>query len=194
MKPIAKTIRIITIPPISALLLNIIIYFAIPGSFDHLWELFLIILVTGLIPVLAYPVQLKTHIIRETGERDGERKLAIIFSMVSYSIGLFIAIFFHLTYIQTLIYVTYFFSGVFMVLFNFILQIRASGHLCGICGPVAVLIYTLGFQYVFLLGIILLVIWSSIYLKRHVYSEMIVGAIIPIASMFLSMGILALLN
>lgn len=193
MKPIAKTIRIITIPPISAFLLNIIIYFAVPGSFDHLWELFLIILVTGLIPVLAYPVQLKTHVIRETSERDGQRKLAIILSMVSYSIGLFITIFLHLTYMQTLIYLTYFFSGVLMVLFNLILHIRASGHLCGISGPIAVLIYSLGFQYIFLLGIIFLVIWASIYLKRHIYSEMIVGAIIPIVSMFLSLGILALL-
>ncbi|MDD3122446.1 MAG: hypothetical protein PHC62_02900 [Candidatus Izemoplasmatales bacterium] len=192
MKKIAKIIRIITIPPFSAMLLNIIIYFTFPNSFNNIWELLLIILVTGLIPVLAYPYQALFHPIKNMDERDASRKLSIIFSIVSYSIGFLISLIFDFTYIQTLVYYTYFFSGVFMGLFNFILHIKASGHLCGISGPVAVLIYSLGVHYLFLIGIVLLVVWSSIYLKRHKYPEIITGTLIPIVSMFLSMGIILL--
>jgi hypothetical protein len=148
--------------------------------------------VTGIVPVLAYPIQAKFHPIKNMDERDGARKLSIIFSAISYSVGLFISIIFDFSYIQTLVYYTYFFSGVFMVLFNFILHIKASGHLCGISGPVTVLIYTLGIKFIFLVGIILLVIWSSIDLKRHKYPEIIIGTLIPIVSMFISMGIFLL--
>jgi len=190
MKKISKFIRIVTIAPIAAILLNLTLYFAIPDSFQNIGELLLIILFTAILPVLAYPVQKMFHLLSIEDEREAARTLAILFSIGSYTIGLILSFFLQLSYLQDLIYYTYFFSGVLMVLFNFVFHLKASGHMCGVTGPVAVLVYILGIHYLYLLGIVLIVSWASITLNRHQYKDLIIGTMIPIIAMILSMGIL----
>lgn len=190
MNKFAKFIRTITVAPISAILISVFIYFFLPEAYDNIHELFISIFVLGILPIISYPIQRKFHLIK--GEsREAERKLAFVFCIGGYIIGAIICLFFNIPSLQKLLYMTYFFSGVIMILFNFVLKIRASGHMCGVAGPIAVAIYLFGWQYIFLFIILLgLVWWSSIKLKRHERRELIVGFIIPIISMLISILII----
>ncbi len=189
MKKIAIFIRTLTVAPICALLINISFYIFNPETFNNIYELIIISCILGVIPVLAYPLQRRFKIIKGN-QRDSERKLAFIFSIASYIIGALFATLTHIPPLQKIIYITYFFSGVFMIIFNFILNIKASGHMCGFVGPMALVMYILGGIGYFTVIILVLIIWSSLYLKRHKPSELIIGSIIPIISMFLSILII----
>ena len=58
-------------------------------------------------------------------------------------------------------------------------KIKASGHACGVAGPIFSLIYFLG-PWV-LLGLLLLaaVYWASLSMKRHDKSELLIGSTVP---------------
>lgn len=190
MNKLAKVIRTITVAPISAVLISVFIYFFLPEAFNNISELFIAIFALGFLPIISYPIQRRFHLIK--GEpRDAERKLAFVFCIAGYIIGALISICFNIPVLQKLLYMTYFFSGVIMILFNFVLKIRASGHMCGVSGPIAVAIYLFGWQHILLFIILLgLVWWSSIRLKRHEKRELIVGFLIPIISMLISIVII----
>lgn len=189
MEKFAKIIRTFTVAPICAFLINISVYIFKPEAFNNIYELIIILFVLGIIPILAYPIQSKFKIIKGD-QRESERKLAFIFSIVSYIIGALIATIANIPPLQQVIYITYFFSGVFMVIFNFILNIKASGHMCGFVGPMALVMYIIGGVGYFTVIILLLIIWSSLYLKRHKPTDLIIGSIIPIVSMLLSIFII----
>lgn len=189
MKNFAKTIRYITVAPICALLLNISVYSFKPEAFRNIYELLLIIFVLSIVPLLAYPAQKQFKII-EGNPRESERKLAFIFSIISYIIGAFIAVFTNIPVLQKVIYITYFFSGIFMVIFNFIFNVRASGHMCGFVGPMALVIYIHGSAAYFSIVILILIVWSSLYLKRHKWSDLLVGSMIPVVAMLLSIYVI----
>jgi|AntAceMinimDraft_18_1070375.scaffolds.fasta_scaffold00029_28 hypothetical protein len=189
MKKLAKFIRIVTVAPISAIIIVLGIYFFIPKSFNTFFELLLILFILGLLPILSYPIQRTFHIIKGE-QRDAERKLAFIFCTGGYILGALISLIFNISSLQKLVYYTYFFSGIFMFITNFFIKIKASGHMCGVAGPVAVAIYLFGYEFTFLFIIIIgLVAWSSVKLKRHKYQELIVGFIIPIIALLISIRI-----
>lgn len=72
------------------------------------------------------------------------------------------------------------------MLFNKALKIRASGHACGIAGPIAILIYFVSPWA--LLGIVVLAAagWASLAMKRHASKELVIGSLLSIASLFIS--------
>ena len=93
MKKVAKFIRVMTVAPFLALTLILILHFTKKAFSDGFVYLALFTLV--LLPILAYPIQRKFHIIK--GDmRASERKLAIIFSVFGYLLGFVISIIFKL--------------------------------------------------------------------------------------------------
>ena len=191
-KKIAKIIRIISIAPVMALLLILSLKFGYPGFFGKGWLFpILALFFICIVPVSAYPLQRFFPKYREKG-REGQRELAIVFVNISYPVGLLLAIILGGNNTTIMFFLTYFLSGFLMILFNRIFHIRTSGHLCGVGGPMAYMIWFLGNWAWFGLPFYLLVCWASHVLGRHTTSEMIMGTLLSVGSMFLSIAICGL--
>ena len=181
MKKLAKIIRIITVAPIMALVMLIVIYLNNPLFFGNTVTFILIILFLVILPLAAYPLQPLIKGYKDRG-REGQRTLAIIFAVAGYVFGCVFAIIFNSPRNVCIIYFAYLLSGALVMLSSKALHFNASGHACGITGPSTLLVY-FG-RYCGFIGIPILVIaWvSSIYMKRHTTVQFIAGAIIPLVT------------
>ena len=186
---VAKTIRTITTAPIMAAILLTLVWQFNPGSYPTTVHYLMAMLFLAILPVLAYPVSVIVPSIRHQG-REGQRKLAIMFSVAGYIGGIIFCLITHAYGAELLIYLTYFISGILIALFSFAIKFKASGHACGVSGPIAMLIHLLGPIYA--LGYILLavVFWASIKLKRHTWPQLIGGSVIPVITMLILISVL----
>lgn len=183
-KKLAKFIRVITVAPIMAFILINLLFFFSKESIG-LINYFIAIFSLVVFPLLAYPVQDYFTII--PGEkRKAQRTLAIIFSIIAYIVGLFLAIILKASSIEKIMFLTYLLSGVLIAVFSFGLKINGSGHMCGLAGPIALIVYVFGPTYIVLVFLLLFVLWASLYLKRHSLIELIIGSIIPIIALIIS--------
>jgi hypothetical protein len=180
---LAKLIRTLTIAPVGALVLVSVLYFDKGASFGNIISYLLSIIYLTVLPVLAYPLQPYIPGFRDKG-REGQRNLAIIMATIGYLCGILTLLFMKATKMLWMVYLVYFFSGIGIALFNKILKIRASGHACGIVGPIALASYFIGIRGI-LTGVIIffLVCWSSIKLKRHTISQLLWGSLIPLIAL-----------
>lgn len=179
----AKAIRILTTAPIFALILCTLLYFLLNGAFASLKHYLAAIFFLTVLPVLAYPVAAIIPPLRKKG-RDGQRNLAIAFSVLGYIGGFLYAILGGGAAVEKVLFGTYLISGVTLAVCT-LLHYKASGHACGCSGPVAMLsVFVCPW---FLFGYLLLtpVIWSSMKLKRHTATQLLVGSVIPVLAMLI---------
>lgn len=185
MKTLAKIVRVITVPPLMCFALFSVLYVSTENVFSSSLEYALGLTTLVFIPLSAYPAQKQFNIIK--GEkRTAERTLAVMFSIVGYTIGFLTALILDFTKTQKVIYLTYLLSGLLVGFFSYILKVKASGHMCGLSGPVAVIIYIFGPLYIVVFLLMAAVIWASLKLRRHSLSELVLGSIIPVAALFLA--------
>jgi hypothetical protein len=175
---LAKAIRVVTVAPVMALLLLIILYFTRDGFFGNTTNLVLAVLFLVILPLLAYPLQPLIPYFREKG-RDGQRSLAMWSASLGYILGLASALFLPVSNYLLVIYLTYLISGVSLVLLNKVFKVKASGHACGVAGPIFSLIYFLGPWVLFGLLILAAVYWASLNMGRHDKSELLIGSTVP---------------
>jgi hypothetical protein len=175
---LAKAIRVVTVAPVMALLLLALLFTLRPGVFGNTLNLILAVCFLVVLPILAYPLQPIIPGFKNKG-REGQRSLAMWMASLGYVLGLVTALFLPVSSYLLVIYLTYLFSGVSLVLLNKVFKIKASGHACGVAGPIFSLIYFLG-PWV-LLGLLLLaaVYWASLSMKRHDKSELLIGSTVP---------------
>ncbi len=181
MNKISLIIRKITIPPVFASLLLVLVYLFDPTHPGSIWQLLGGIFFLAVLPVLAYPLQKYIPGFKDKG-RDGQRTLAMIFSFVGYLAGTVVAFACSAPPAWKLIYLEYLLCGISILVFNKLLRLKASGHACGIVGPVLLLIYFR--QYIAaLLGALLIVpvYIASIRSKRHTPKQLVGGSLIPLA-------------
>lgn len=185
MKKLSKIIRILTIAPIIAAVMLTIIYLASPEQLGSASNFIISLLFLAILPAISYPLQPITPYFKHQG-REGQRNLAIIAANIGYIAGIIYAITDQTPQELLIIFLTYFLSGLLIVLFNKVLKIRASGHACGIAGPIAILIYFISPWA--LLGIVVLIAawWASLSMKRHTVRELVAGSLLSIASLFIS--------
>lgn len=183
---IAKIIRIITIPPVCATILNLVLYFKSDLVFNHWYELLIAIFTIAIIPVLAYPIQKIFKLFKAKDERTGARNLAIIFSIIGYSCGLIFSIIAKTPNFQKIIYVTYLLTGLGIAFGTFVLDIKFSGHMSGISGPIITLSYIFSYYLLFLYFFLALVMWASLYTKNHNFKEAIYGTILPVIAFIIA--------
>lgn len=179
----AKAIRVITTAPIFAALLCTLLYVLVPNSFASPLHFVLALGYLSVLPVLAYPISAVIPALRRKG-RDGQRNLAIALSIVGYLGGFLTGLLFGGTPTECVLFGTYLCSGTLLALCT-LLHFKASGHACGCSGPVAMLsVYICPW---FLFGYLLLtpVIWSSVKLKRHTVSQLLVGSVIPVLALLI---------
>lgn len=183
---LAKLIRVLTTAPLVAALLITILNFAIPGAYANTTHYLAALFCLTILPLLAYPISYLIPPIRRKG-RDGQRGLAIIFSVAGYILGFVYAVAFGGATIECIVIGTYLFSGILIALSS-VFHFKASGHACGESGPIAMLCYCLGPWFIFGYLFLAAVFWSSLKLKRHSLGQLIVGSIIPLLAMVISIA------
>ena len=176
-----KWVRILTAPPFMALVMLGILFHVRPTVFGGLGNYLLAVLFLTLFPLLAYPLQPVFPHFKDKG-REGQRRLAIWMSAVGYTIGTAMAGILCVSFELKRIYLIYLFSGVLMLLFNKMLGIKASGHACGVVGPVICLVCSIGCSALIGLLVLAATYIASLEMKRHTWTELIIGSAIPILS------------
>lgn len=174
-----KWVRILTAPPFMALAMLGILFHVRPTVFGGLGNYLLAVLFLTLFPLLAYPLQPVFPHFKDKG-REGQRRLAIWMSATGYIIGTATAYICCVSFELKRIYLIYLFSGMLMLLFNKLIGIKASGHACGVVGPVVCLFYSIGWPALIGLLVLAATCIASLGMKRHTWEELIVGTAIPI--------------
>ena len=173
---IAKVIRFATIPPIMAA--GLLLILALAGTDDvSAQNLCLHFVFLTVMPISSYPVARLIPILKNRG-RPFERKLAIIFCLLGYVGSVSTAIFAHGVTVEKIMSLTYLLSGAITALlsaFNF----RSSGHACGFAGPIFLLSYAVSPWFTAGLALLAPIFWASLTLKRHTFSELVCGTLVP---------------
>ena len=180
---IAKVIRVLTVPPVLAAILCTLFYFLYDGAFASLTHYLAALFFLTVLPFLAYPVAAMIPPLRRKG-RNGQRNLALVFSVVGYICGFLFALLCGGAAVEKVLLGTYLICGCTLALCT-CLHFKASGHTCGCSGPIATL--SIFISPWFLLGYLLMtpVIWSSIRMKRHTPFQLLIGSMIPIIAMLI---------
>ena len=165
MNKLAKIIRAITIPTLLFFATLFVLYFARPECFPTAAELCVPLCLIGIFPLLAYVVAFILKSLRKIkydNYRNTQRTLAFIFSDVGYTAAFVLSVLLKLDSIIIRLTATYFFSVIILAIFN-LCRLKASGHACGIAGPILFFCYNVGWIYLFPCVVIyVLSFWSSI--------------------------------
>jgi len=192
MNKLAKTIRILTVAPIMALFMLLSLYLKSSELFGRFANFGFAILFLTVFPILAYPLQPLIKKYKDKG-RDGQRTLAMIFAVLGYIGGCFSALILRAPKSVWIIYLTYLLSGILIMLFNKLFHLKASGHACGVAGPLTLLACfgnILGY-----LGALILaaVWWASLKMKRHTNGQLVGGTVIPIVVLVVVVRVMAII-
>ncbi|MBE6646882.1 MAG: hypothetical protein E7611_04470 [Ruminococcaceae bacterium] len=183
MNKVSFVIRKITVPPVFAASLLIIAYIMYPSFFGSLWHLFGGLMFLCVLPLLAYPLQKFIPHFKDKG-RDGQRTLAMIFSAVGYLLGTLVAFLTDAPKELKIIYLEYLLCGIIMIVFNKVFKLKASGHACGIVGPVLLMLFFKMYIPAIIGTLLIIPVYvSSLKTKRHTASQLIGGSFIPLASL-----------
>ena len=185
MKKFFYAMRILTVAPIIAAITFSILFFVSPefagGTINYLLGLLFI----TVLPLLAYPLQPVIPKFKGKG-RDGQRNLAIIMSVIGYIGGSICAFALKMPRQMKVLFLTYLISGILVLIFSKVIKYKASGHACGVSGPIAFLTYIYGPVALLGLPLLAVVFWSSLKMRRHRWGELIAGSIIPVAALLIS--------
>ena len=179
MEKLFKLIRKITIPPVFAAALLIIVYISHANYFGSIWLLVGALFFLTVLPTLAYPLQKYIPKYKDRG-REGQRSLAMIFSFWGYLLGTVVAFIFSAPTELKIIYLEYLLCGIGMLLLNKAFKVKVSGHAYGIVGPVLLFVY-FGLYIPAIVGtaLVLPVYISSVRTKQHTLPQLIGGSAIP---------------
>ncbi len=179
MEKVFRKIRTITVPPVFAAAFLILLYLTYMDQFGSLVHLLGALFFLSVLPTLAYPLQKYLPKYRDKG-RAGQRTLAMLFSFVGYLLGTVTAFAFSAPAMLKLIYVEYLLCGIGMLVLNKVFKIKASGHACGIVGPVIMCLY-FGLYIPAMIGALLVlpVYISSVKTGQHTLPQLFGGSTIP---------------
>ncbi|MBQ3483084.1 MAG: hypothetical protein IJA78_02800 [Clostridia bacterium] len=173
----AKLVRILTIPPVMVAVLFFALY-SERTVFLRTADMIVVFLCLAILPVLAYPLQKLVPAWRAGGRR-AQRNLAFVLSVTGYIAAvaycLLAAVGKNLIYVA----VVYLLSVVVLTLWNALTPFHASGHACGIAGPILLICLFIGNWRAIVPGValFLLALWASLVLKRHDLREFLLGAL-----------------
>lgn len=187
---LAKAIRVATIPPILVSTLILIIYLFTDNIFINSSEAFLTAFFLGIFPVLAYPFQYIIPALRKKG-RKLQRKLAFVFTIIGYSIGMAWAFLCNTSSQTRLIMFSYFFAALILAFINLFTKIHASGHSCSATGVLIYTVYFFGPPAIIVDTLLATaIVWASLKAKRHTLTELATGALPSLIAFFIGYVIL----
>ena len=179
---IAMFIRVISIPPLMVTYLLALLFFFRDGVFATTGEFITALAALAIFPALAYPVAAIVPSLRKDG-RPMQRKIAFLFSVIGYIGGFIYALTAGFSKPVLTIFTAYLASLLFLVLFNKVFKIRASGHACSVTSPMFFATYYFG--PIALLPSALLyaaIFWASLVTKRHTVREFLLGTLVCVVS------------
>jgi len=189
MNKLSFVIRKITVPPVFAASLLIIAYIIYPHYFGSIWHMLGGLVFLCILPLLAYPLQKYIPHFKDKG-RDGQRSLAMIFSAVGYLLGTLTAFIADAPAELKIIYLEYLLCGIAMLVLNKVFKLKASGHACGIVGPVLLMLYFKMYIPAIVGTLLIIPVYvSSLKTKRHTAPQLLGGSFIPLVAL----GIISLL-
>jgi hypothetical protein len=186
----SKILRIITVPPVTACLLTLLLRLAVPGMFRGLADLAAALCALTVLPLLAYPVSALIPAWRAKG-RPFQRNLAMVTSVAGYLGSMAYGLAADVTAALWVVFLTYAVSVAGITVVNHGFKFRASGHACAVVGPAALMISKVGgwaWSWVILVAA---VFWSSLRTKRHTLAELFAGGAISLASLVFSTTVMA---
>lgn len=185
----AKIIRTATVPPVFAALLATILYIAMgDAAFANRFHYAEAIFSLSLLPLIPYALCAVIPALKKRG-RKFERAVALIFSVIGYLMGAAFAFFGGGVQAEKVMFGTYLCSGLLLAVLSFVFKYRASGHACGVAGPVAMLTSYLGLAFLPSALLLIPIGISSVRLGRHTYLQFIIGAAVSVAA-FIAMRLL----
>lgn len=189
LKKIAKIIRVITIPPVLVIVLLSSLYITQEDFYANTGEFLLSVVFLMVIPILAYPISYLIPSIRAKG-RSEQRKLAFICAIIGYFFAFTYSIVVPVSPELRFLFITYFLSIIMLTLFNKVISLHASGHACSITGPLVLMTYFIGWKWLLpCLLVFILIIWSSLVLKRHTIRELFFGSLYAIIAFLFNLMI-----
>lgn len=186
---VAKGIRVLTVPPLLISGMLVILTVSLDNFCSSAAQMALAIVLLGLVPILAYPMQ---KLMPRGGEvREEQRNMAFVLTFTGYLTAFICSVAWSCGRELQYIIVSYFISMLLLVFFNKVLHVRASGHACSVTGTLYFLSFFLGARAVIpCIGIALAVVWSSLRLKRHTMREIFWGAAVCLPCILASAFIL----
>lgn len=186
---LAKGIRVLTVPPLLVSGMLIILTVSLDHFCDSGTQMILAILLLGILPILAYPLQ---RLLPTKGEvREEQRNIAFVLTFTGYLTAFIFSMAGTCGRELRYIIVSYFISMLLLVFFNKVLHVRASGHACSVTGTLYFLSFFLGTQAVIpCICIAAAVVWASLRLKRHTVQEIFWGAAVCLPCILASVFIL----
>ncbi len=178
MKKSDYIVRVLSVAPLLAAIMLTVLFFSRPELFSAWYTYALMMATLGVLPLLAYPLQRFIPKFKDGG-RKAQRTLAMIFAVVGYVICALILLILKGTAAEWLISLTYLISGILILVINKVFKIHASGHGCGIIGPIPILLILQSFIAAAIYAVsAIFVCISSVRSKRHTIPEFIGGALI----------------
>lgn len=190
---IAKVIRVLSVPPIMVSVFILILPSHKKYIFTHVSQIIIMILLLGIISALAYVLSDMIPAIKIKG-REGQRKLAFITTLIGYTVSLLWAVITGVNNDLMFICLMYFTLVLLLTICNKGLHFRASGHASSFTGPLILTIYFMGWKVIIpALFITILIVWSSVYLKRHTLKELAGGMIVSVFAFIISYTLITVL-
>ena len=185
-------IRVISIPPFMVTYLLAGLYLFREGVFANSGEFIAALLFLAVIPALAYPFAEVVPPLKKGG-RPMQRKIAFLFSVIGYIGGFIYALTAGFSKPVLTIFTAYLASLLFLVLFNKVFKIRASGHACSVTSPLFFATYYFGLGALLPAAVLYATIfWASIVTRRHTVKEFILGTAVCIVSATMAIFVLML--
>ena len=191
-RPIHKLIRIVTLAPVLAAVSLTLLHLAPQPVYRGTGDYLLALVWLTVFPLLAYPLQPLIPKYRDRG-REGQRKLAIVMAVLGYLGGTACSLITRACAGLRLVYLEYLLSGCLIFVFNKLLHVRASGHACGVAGPVAYLTWFWGPWALCGAAVLALVYWASLKMGRHTLRELAWGTALPVAALCGALALTGLL-
>lgn len=168
-------------PPIFAAAFLAILFVTDPAYIGPPWQLAFGIFALGVLPILGYPLQKFIPHFRDKG-REGQRSLAMLFCFGGYLLGTLWGLFTQAPEGLLMVYFCYLSCGIGILIFNKVFHLKASGHACGIMGPVFAMCIHFHLWIPALVGAALavLVFASSVKTKEHNAGQLLGGSAIAL--------------
>lgn len=176
----AKIVRIISAPPFVAALFVLLLYYSPNHILTEKNQLIAMLVCLSAVPLAAYPISaiLKMN-------RSQQRILAMAISFAAYLVLATLSITLKWSFKAELISLTYFISSLWLIVFNKLFKLRASGHACAVTGPGVMMCALLDVRYFPACALFyVVVLWASLKTKRHSVKEYLLGVYVLFWLMF----------
>ena len=110
----------------------------------------------------------------------------MLFSFAGDLLGTVVAFAFSANTIVKIIYLEYLFCGIKMLVFNKLFKLKASGHACGVIGPMLLMMFFKLYIAAALCSVFAIPVFiASVHTKRHTPMQLLGGALIPLAMLII---------